>query len=324
MDSRSYWTTRPGHGEIRTASLPDPGPGQARVRTICSGISRGTESLVHAGTVPERVRGLMAAPFQEGEFPGPVKYGYLSVGLVEAGPDELLGRRVFCLHPHADAYVVPAEALTLVPDDVPSHRAVLAGAAETALNALWDGAPRFGDRVAVVGAGMIGGALAALLRRFPLASLQLVDPDPGRAALAHALGVDLVTPDAAVGECDLVFHCSATAEGLARGLELLGDEAELVELSWYGDDTPAVPLGADFHARRLAIRASQVGAVSPARRARRSTADRLATALRTLSDPAFDALLTGPVEFDDLPAAMADVASGRVAALCHVVTYPNA
>ena len=168
MQARAYWTTAAGRGELRQERLAEPGPHDALVRAVCSGISRGTETLVHRGGVPADVRALMRAPFQEGELPGPVKYGYLSVGVVEAGPPELIGRRVFCLHPHQDRYVVPASALVPIPDDVPDERALLAGAVETAINALWDAGPRYQDRVAVIGAGVIGGALAALARRFPL------------------------------------------------------------------------------------------------------------------------------------------------------------
>ncbi|RPF27114.1 zinc-dependent alcohol dehydrogenase [Georgenia muralis] len=316
----AYWTTGPGAGELRTEPAREPGPGEVLVRALRSGVSRGTELLVHRGDVPPAVAGLMRSPFQVGDLPGPVKYGYLSVGVVEAGPAELVGRRVFCLHPHQDRYVVPAAAVTVVPDDVPDDRAVLAGTVETAVNALWDAGPRLGDRVAVVGAGMVGSAVAALLRRFPLERLQLVDVDPSRAGLAAALGVELVAPETAAGDCDVVVHASASEAGLARGLELLGDEGELIEMSWFGTASPRVPLGADFHARRLTVRASQVGAVAAARRARRTTADRLALALRLLADPVFDALLTGRSPFADLPSAMGRLAEDR-SALCHVVEY---
>ncbi len=318
----AYWTTWPGNGELRAEAERDPGPGEAIVRTLRSGVSRGTELLVHRGEVPAEVAATMRAPFQVGDLPGPVKYGYLSVGVVEAGPTELVGRRVFCLHPHQDRYVVPVTALVPVPDDVPSDRAVLAGTVETAVNALWDAAPRLGDRVAVIGAGMVGGAVAALLRTFPLGRLELVDVNPARAALADALGVTWRRPDDAAGECDLVIHCSASEAGLARGLELLGAEGELVEMSWYGTRAPRVPLGAAFHARRLRIRASQVGAVAAARRARRTPADRLALALGLLADPAFDAFLTGRAPFSRLPATMAALADDPTA-LCQVVTYPE-
>lgn len=321
VQATAYWIAAPGQGVLRDEWLREPGPGEALVRARHSGISRGTELLVHTGGVPPEVADRMRAPFQEGELPGPVKYGYLSVGVVERGPADLQGRDVFCLFPHQDRYVVPVAALTPLPDGVPPRRAVLTGAVETAVNALWDAAPRLGDRVAVIGAGMIGCAAAALLRTFPLARLQLVDVDPSRAEVAAALGVELVTPAAAAGDCDLVVHASATSAGLRRSLELLGDEGEVIELSWYGARDVEVALGAAFHARRLVLRASQVGEIAAARRARRTHSDRVALALALLRDDAFDALITGSSPFSELPATMRRIASGELPALCHVIDY---
>jgi NADPH:quinone reductase-like Zn-dependent oxidoreductase len=318
----AYWTTAAGHGELRRHELHEPAADEALVRALHSGISRGTELLVHRGGVPPQVAERMRAPFQEGALPGPVKYGYLSVGLVEQGPPALLGRTVFCLYPHQDRYVVPASALTPVPDGVPPARAVLAGTVESAVNAVWDAAPRLGDRVAVVGAGMVGAAVAAVLRTFPLGRLELVDVDERRREVADRLGVAFATPDAAGEGCDLVVHCSATGAGLSRGLELLGDEGELVELSWYGDRAVSVDLGGAFHARRLRITASQVGAVAAARRPRRTHGERMALALDILRDDGFDALLSGHIAFEDLPAAMDRLAQGDLDALCYVVNYP--
>lgn len=323
MPWTAYWTTAPRQGALLTEPGREPGPDEALVRTLRSGISRGTEMLVHAGAVPEQVAATMRAPFQSGDWPGPVKYGYLSVGVVETGPDGWRGRRVFCLHPHQDRYVVPVSALTPVPDGVPSERAVLAGGMETAINAVWDGAPHLGDRIAVVGGGMIGGMIAALLRGFPLERLQLVDVDAGKDALASALGVQRVHPDEAADGCDLVFHASASEAGLARGLELLGEEGELIEVSWYGTREPRIPLGSAFHARRLTIRASQVGAVAASRRTRRTTADRLALALRELEDPRYEAFLTGRSPFCDLPETMESLFTSPSGELCHLVTYPE-
>jgi NADPH:quinone reductase-like Zn-dependent oxidoreductase len=317
----AYWTMAPRHGVLRTEPARSPREGEALVRTICSGISHGTEMLVHAGRIPPEVGDSMRAPFQVGSWPGPVKYGYLSVGIVEDGPGSLQGRRVFCLHPHQDRYVVPASALTPVPDEVPSDRAVLAGTVETAINALWDAGPRIGDRVAVVGAGMVGGALAALLRSFPLDRFQLVDVNPSRSVLAAALGVEFVHPDHAAADNDLVFHCSASESGLARSLQLLGEEAELIELSWYGSVQPRAPLGAAFHSRRLTIRASQVGAVAAARRSRRTTSDRLRLAMRMLTDPVFDTFITGHTPFAALPQAMESIFSDETETLCQVIDY---
>jgi threonine dehydrogenase-like Zn-dependent dehydrogenase len=291
------------------------------VRTCYTGISRGTELLVHRGEVPADVAPLMRAPFQEGELPGPVKYGYLSVGIVEEGPSDLTGRQVFCLYPHQDRYVVPVTALTPLPEGVPARRAVLAGAVETAVNALWEAGPRIGDRIAVVGAGMIGCAVAGLLRTFPLERLELVDVDPGRKSVGAALGIHVVEPQDAADGCDLVVHASASSAGLQRSLELLGDEGEVVELSWYGAREVSVRLGSVFHPRRLVIRSSQVGEVAAPRRARRTHADRMSLALTLLRDDSFDALITGSTPFAELPTTMDRLAAGDLPGLCHVVDY---
>src|SRR3954451_11908665 len=314
-DAQAFWLRSPGHGEIRPVALPEPGRGDVVVRTLRSGVSRGTETLVFRGGVAPR------APFQEGDFPGPVKYGYLNVGAVEEGPPELRGRTVFCLFPHQTAYVVPAGAVTLVPEEVPPARAVLAGTVEAAVNALWDVPPRLGDRVTVVGAGMVGCCVARVLRRIPAVEVTLVDVDAGRADVAAALGVDFALPADAADGRDLVVHASGTSAGLQRSLDLLAPEGTVIDLSWYGDSEVQLALGGAFHSGRLGIRASQVGTVSPARGGRRTTADRLALALDLVCDPAFDALLTGQSRFAELPDVMARLAAGSLAALCHTIAY---
>ena len=320
-DVRAFWVRSPGAGEIRSAALPGPGPGEVLVRSRYSAISRGTETLVFRGGVPESQYAAMRAPFQEGDFPGPVKYGYLNVGVVQEGPASLLGRTVFCLYPHQTAYVVPAGAVIPLPDGVPPERAVLAGTVETAVNALWDAAPLVGDRVTVVGAGMVGCCVAVLLARFPGVRVQLVDVDPDRVGVAKALGVEFALPADAAGGRDLVVHASATSAGLQRSLDLLGPEGTVFELSWYGDRAVHLSLGGSFHSGRLAIRGSQVGTVSPARRASRTFSDRLALALDLLRDPAFDALITGASRFDQLPDVLVRLAAGSIPALCHLITY---
>ncbi|MEG3626617.1 zinc-dependent alcohol dehydrogenase [Streptomyces poriticola] len=316
----AFWLDSPGRAGLRQVDLPEPGEDDVVVRTLYTGVSRGTETLVFGGRVPENQYAAMRAPFQEGDFPGPVKYGYLNVGVVEEGPARLAGRTVFCLYPHQTRYVVPAAAVTEVPDSVPAARAVLAGTVETAVNALWDAAPLAGDRIAVVGGGMVGCSVAALLARFPGVRVQLVDADPRRAEVAEALGVGFASPQDALGDRDLVVHASATEQGLARSLELLRHEGTVVELSWYGARGVAVPLGEAFHSRRLTLRSSQVGTVSP-RAAGRSYADRLALALDLLADPALDALVTGESAFEELPDLMPRLASGEIPALCHRIRY---
>jgi len=319
--ARAFWVTAPGRGEIRSERLPEPGPGDVVVRALWSGVSRGTESTVFLGRVPPAIRGEMRAPFQVGDLPGPVKYGYLSVGLVERGPPELQGREVFALHPHQTRYVVPAEAVHPLPDGLPAPRAVLAGMMETAVNALWDAAPRVGDRVTVVGGGVVGCLVAGLLASIPGAEVELVDVDPARAEQAAALGATFRRPDTAHGGRDLVMHASGNGEGLATALSLLGPEGEVVELSWYGDRPVTLPLGEHFHLRRLAIRSSQVGTVSPARAARWTATDRLRLALRLLRDRAYDVLVSGESPFIELPEVMTKLSAPGSGALCHRIRY---
>lgn len=319
--ARAFWLREPGVGEIRSVPLPEPGRDDVVVRTLRSGVSRGTEGLVFRGGVPPSQYGIMRAPFQDGDFPAPVKYGYLSVGVVEHGPPQLSGRTVFCLYPHQTAYVVPARSVVPVPEDVPPERAVLAGTVETAVNALWDAAPLVGDRITVVGAGMVGCCVARLLARFPGVRVTLVDVDPGRADVARALGVGFAMPADAADGRDLVVHASATSAGLQQSLDLLVREGTVIDLSWYGDHDVTLSLGGAFHSRRLGIRASQVGTVALARRATRTMADRLALALELLRDAAFDALLTGSSRFDELPDVMARLAAGSLPAICHTITY---
>jgi threonine dehydrogenase-like Zn-dependent dehydrogenase len=321
VEALAFWLRAPGTGEIRRVPLPAPGPGDVLVRTLRSAVSRGTETLVWEGRVPAGQYDVMRAPHQEGDLPGPVKYGYLNVGVVEQGPTCLRGRTVFCLFPHQSAYVVPADAVTVVPDDVPAARAVLAGTVETAVNALWDARPLLGDRVAVVGAGMVGCCVARLLAGIPGVRVTLVDVDPSRSGVATALGVGFGAP--AAGSQDLVVHTSATSSGLQTSLDLLAPEGEVVELSWYGDAETRVSLGGAFHSGRLAVRASQVGMVAPARRGRRSTRERLELALELLRDPAFDVLLTGESPFQELPDVMSRLARGELAGLCHSIVYPD-
>lgn len=323
-DARAFWVSSPGHGEIRAATLSEPGPADVLVRTLHSAVSRGTEALVFRGGVPDDQHDVMRAPFQEGEFPGPVKYGYLNVGRVEAGPDGLRGRTVFCLYPHQTRYVVPAASVVPIPRTVPARRAVLAGLVETALNALWDAAPRIGDRVAVVGAGAVGCCLARLLVGIPGVSVQLCDVDGGRADVAARIGVEFRTPRTAEGGCDLVFHTSATGDGLQLALRLLADEARVYDLSWYGDRPVRLELGGRFHSARLGIVSSQVGRVAPARRDRHSPHERLQIAVGLLHDPAFDELLTGQSAFEDLPDVLPHLADGSLPAVCHTIRYPEA
>ncbi len=320
--AHACWLVEPGCAELRVETLLEPTAEQVRVRTLHSGISRGSETLVYRGEVPVSEYGRMRAPFQSGDFPGPVKYGYSSVGVVEAGPAALRGRAVFCLFPHQSRYVVPADAVHLLPDGVPPARAVLAANVETAINALWDAAPLLGDRISVVGGGAVGLLIAWLAGRLPGCTVQVVDTQVARREVAQRLGVDFAVPEAARGEADLVVHASGRTEGLATALRLAAFEATVVELSWYGQREVSVALGGAFHSRRLTLKSSQVSQVAVAQRSRWSHRRRIELALSLLTDRTLDALITDAAPFEALPAVLARLAaSDSDTTLCHRIDY---
>jgi threonine dehydrogenase-like Zn-dependent dehydrogenase len=319
--ARQFWIRSPGRGEIVTAALAPRRDGEVLVRTIYSGVSRGTEALVFRGEVPASQHAAMRAPFQEGQFPAPVKYGYASVGEVVEGPAELAGRSVFCLYPHQDLYCVPATAVTPLPAELPEKRAVLAANAETALNAVWDAKPGPGDRIVVVGAGVVGLLVAYLCDQLPGAEVVAFDIDAGRARVAHALGLTF-TSEAPVGaDADLVVHASGQEAGLRTALAAAGMEATVLELSWYGNRSVSLPLGEAFHSRRLTLKSSQVGHIPADRAARWSHRRRMEAALEMLLDPRLDALISGESDFEYLPRTMAKLSQDPAGALCQRIRY---
>ncbi len=318
---RAFWVAAPGHGEIRNELLPSATADDVVVRALYSGISRGTESLVFRGGVPPTEFARMRAPFQQGDFPAPVKYGYASVGEVERGPRDLVGQRAFVLFPHQTKYVVPASAIHVLPKDVPSERAVLAANLETAINGMWDAAIKPGDRVTVIGGGAVGCLSAWLAAKIPGCHVELVDVNPHRARIAKAIGVSFAGPLAVAGDADVVIHASGTADGLATAMLIAGFEATIVELSWYGDTQVPVALGASFHSRRLTLKSSQVGHVAASQRSRWDPRRRMALALSLLIHDELDVLISGETPFEELPALMTNLASSAGEIICHRVKY---
>jgi len=320
--AEALWYSGPGQAEIRQEKLEPPGAGEVRVRALFGAVSRGTEALVLAGRVPASEFERMRAPFMAGHFPFPVKYGYATVGRVEGGTQALRGRTVFTLHPHQTLFNLPAGAAVALPENLPPQRAVLAANMETALNAVWDAAPGPADRIAIVGAGVVGALVAYLCGRLPGAEVTLIDLNPARAELARALGVSFARPEAATGDCDLVVHASGNPAGLGTALALAGEEASVLEMSWYGDAPVTAALGGAFHSRRLRLISSQVGQIAPSHRPRWTHGRRLAAALALLADPRLDVLLAPPVAFQDLARRLPAILDAKNAMLCQSIAYP--
>ncbi len=313
----AFWTVAPGRGELRIE--PDP-EGEVEIETLFTGISRGTEAIVWTGRVPSSEQARMRAPLQAGEFPFPVKYGYAAVGRVLRGPADLAGREVFVLHPHQDHFAAPASMCVPLPDGVAPALAVLAANVETALNVVWDAGAGPCDRIAVVGAGVVGSLIGWLCARLPGAEVTLVDVNQKRAALAEGLGCRFAFPDDAPTSCDVVFHTSASEAGLATALASAGVEATVVEASWHGDAAPRVPLGAAFHSHRLRLVSSQVGSLPPLRAPRWTHRRRLDAALGLLAAPELEALISGETAFADLPKRYGAILDDP-ATLCHRIRY---
>ncbi|AGK57996.1 alcohol dehydrogenase zinc-binding domain-containing protein [Hyphomicrobium denitrificans 1NES1] len=318
--ARALWYTKPGQAELRTERLAPPAPGEARIATEYSAISRGTERLIAHGEVPQSEWTRMRAPLQAGAFSFPIKYGYSAAGIVTVGPDKLIGRRVFALHPHQDHFQVTEDHLLPIPDAVPSRRAVLAANMETALNAHWDAGTSLGDRVLVVGAGMVGLLVAYLAQRIAGTDVTITDINPARASYAAALGLTFTdTPRNAPHDNLIVFHTSATGGGFDTAIEACAFEGRVIELSWYGTHPVTVNLGGAFHARRLQIISSQVGHVAPSHRSQLKHRERLERALALLDDPALDVLVSASIPFTELPKSLPDIWSSS--ALPPIVCY---
>lgn len=319
--SQSLWYVGPERVEMRSEVLGPLPKNHVQVRSIFSALSRGTESLVYKGLIPESEYTRMAAPFMGGKLPFPVKYGYSNVGRIELGPSELIGQLVFSLMPHQSIFQTELTNVFIIPTQIPAQRAVLAANMETALNAIWDASPGPGDRIAIIGGGVLGSLVAYLCGHLPGAEVTLVDINPERAVLAKKLGVQFRSPETAPKDCDLVIHCSATAAGLSTAIESAGEEATVLELSWYGANTIDVSLGGAFHSRQLRLQSSQVGHISSAHRPRWSHRRRLATALSMLSDDRLDHLLTEPIRFESLPSQLPQIFSAQNSQLCCLIQY---
>lgn len=314
MNAKALWCVGTNQAELRSASL---GEG-VLVESVFSGISRGTEKLVFEGRVPRSEFERMRTVGQEGEFSFPVKYGYCSVVKVIEG--EHAGEYAFVLHPHQDYFRVNSERLYLLPDGLDPKRAVLAANMETALNIVWDSGVGAGDRIAVVGAGVVGLLVGYLISKLPGTEITMIDTNSSKAPIAKKLGLLLASKDNAPTDCDVVIDCSGEPAGLTSAIEMAGYEARVILASWHGDKTTSLNLGGPFHSKRLSLISSQVAGIAANKKPRWDHNRRMSKALELLADSALDALISGETSFDNIAAEYQAILNNPET-LCHRISY---
>jgi 2-desacetyl-2-hydroxyethyl bacteriochlorophyllide A dehydrogenase len=318
QQSQALWWTAPRTGELRAERLPPLGPDEVLVRAVASGISAGTELLVYRGQVPPDLP--LDLPTLAGSFHYPIKFGYASVGRVEAVGeavrDRAPGDLVFALHPNQSAYVVPAARAVPLPAGVPPEHGVFLANLETAVNVALDAAPRLGETVLLSGLGIVGLLVLQALLRTGVAEVIAVDALPRRRALALRLGAALaLAPDddvlaqvrarTAGRGADLVVEVSGAPAALGPAVEAVAEEGTVVVASWYGTKAVPLQLGGHFHRGRVRIRSSQVGHLDPALAPRWDYARRLAVAQRLLAELPLDELISHRLPFAQAPDAFA-------------------
>jgi 2-desacetyl-2-hydroxyethyl bacteriochlorophyllide A dehydrogenase len=334
MDRRFLLFTAPRRIELRDEPLAPPAPGEALVVTQVSALSAGTELLAFRGDLPPDL------PVDEtlgahggATFRYPFCYGYASVGTVAAIGDGVapawMGRRVFAFEPHASAFVAPVAELAAVPEGLPAERAVLYPHMETAINLILDGEPAYDGAVLVIGQGVIGLLVTALLARFPLSVLAAAEPAPARAAMARRMGARAVFVNGGAGEwaalagargADLVYELSGDPSALDLAIAAAGHEARVVVGSWYGAKRAPIDLGGRFHRRRLRIVSSQVSHIGAALSARWDLARRREATWRALAEIDTTPLVTHRLPLADAARAYALADAGDPGALQILLT----
>jgi threonine dehydrogenase-like Zn-dependent dehydrogenase len=315
--ARALWIEAAGRAVLREETLPAPRDGWCRVEALYSAVSPGTERLVASGRVPAEVAEIMRCPYMEGAFPFPVKYGYSLVGRVTDGP--LAGKIVHLLHPHQERMQVRVSDLRVVPGDVPPERATLAANLETAVTALWDGRVTAGERVLVIGFGIVGSLVARLVSAIPGVELDVVERDPAKRALASTLG--FTARETPRDDYDVAFGASGSAAEVQLAIDAVGNEGRVIELSWLGLQSAAILLGGSFHSGRKQLIASQVSQIPPSLRGRWDYARRTQLVFSLLRDPVFDQHITRQVAFEELPDFIADLCATPSAGLSVTVRY---
>jgi 2-desacetyl-2-hydroxyethyl bacteriochlorophyllide A dehydrogenase len=341
--SQQLWFTAPYSLEFREQELAEPGPDEILVRTLFSAISSGTEMLAYRGQLPRNLAldpSMAALENQATNYP--LQYGYASVGRVEAAGDKvdkgMTGSHVFALQPHATHYLTKAGLVVKLPGSIAPEAAVFLANMETAVNLVLDAKPALGENVVVLGQGIVGLLVSAILSRFPLAAHFALDPLPLRRDKALMLGVEhAIDPDneTALGTmqtalnrlpgqgADLVLELTGSPDALNLAVELCAYSGRIIVGSWYGSKPVTLDLGGRFHRERIKIISSQVSSISPELSGRWDRDRRFTTALGMIESVRPEQLITHRIAFGSAPEAYQLLDKSPETVLQTVLTYAH-
>jgi len=318
---RSLWHLSDSQSVIKENTAQNPSPSFLKIQSHFSLISTGTERLVACGEVPGSVHDDMKVPYMEGAFPFPIKYGYSLVGKVITEGHSMTGKLVHAMHPHQDFCLINESDLFEIHSNIPAQRATLASNLETALTAVWDAQVNIGDRVLIVGFGLIGSLIARLLSFIPAIYFQIIEIDKERIQHAEKLGFPVSAILRKHSKFDIAFHTSATAEGLQTCIDGVGLEGKIIELSWYGKKPVKINMGGSFHSQRKQIISSQVGKLPSKYNARWDMKRRKKVVFELLENALFDQQITHFIKFVDTPTFFADLRAGKAKGLAYCIEY---
>ncbi|MDQ4039797.1 MAG: zinc-binding alcohol dehydrogenase [Actinomycetota bacterium] len=329
LQAQAVFFVGPRTVAVRKVALPQVDEGEVLVRTSYSGISAGTELLAYRGEIDPALPLDETIGVLDGSFSYPFRYGYSCVGRVERSRADLPeGTLIFAFHPHQDRFVVPAQDVIALPD-VDPRLATLLPLVETALQLSLDAGPVAHESVVVLGLGAVGLLTAALLAKSG-AQVLAAEPRAWRREAAAVFSVVAVTPDelpdavaAATDErgVPLLIEASGNPAALASGLALLAHEGCALVASWFGTKPVPLPLGADFHRRRLSIRSSQVSTIPAAQQAHWSVPRRRSVALALMDELPLTELATHSFPFAAADEAFQATDSGAEGLLHAALRY---
>ncbi len=322
METTALWHLSESSTILKTTNIRNDHPTSCLIKSLYSLVSTGTERLVAQGKVPGNLQEAMKVPYMEGSFGFPLTYGYSLVGEIIEGPEHLISKNVHIMHPHQSMLYADEAHVALIPEDIPSKRAVLISNLETAINAVWDSEVTLGENVFVAGFGTIGSLLCQVLRKFPAIDLHVLEPNQARCEKARSWGFNAVQaitlPEPPF---DVAFNTSCHENGLQVCIDSVGYEGKVVELSWYGTQSVNINLGKSFHHFRKQIISSQVSQIPGHKLSRWDYRRRKALAFDLLKDPFFDELLTDEISFEDAPVFFQNLRNGTIDSVGTTIKY---